>query len=520
MNTTRTYGVKATLYIFLAAIATSAYAQEFKPVQWRAGGGSVVKQIRYFESDKPNELLPAAFSAEALPAGVAVNVIDSPPVDGFVPWIVVLTTDKAIEDDYVAVTETSIRGALTTPDSQNDYAIGIFDTGASAHVFGHENALLRNLYPTYLTANTTSISGVTGSVDAWVSLPIGIFIKGLSALTPGASGSDAKLLSTAGLVGQSNVSIIVGDEPLAPQQPDLATAIGSPMSVYFTTVIRNDNPVTITRAGQQFTAPDIKILPHDDPNIPDYPNKVPLELRPLGAVNVQYIPTLDPFNFTLEPSSPSIITGNGSQSLFFVSSVDLYDGAHSAIDKSRFMFDTGAQITTIGSRIAARLGLDPQNPAFEVEIVGVTGDSIMAPGFFLDRLEIPALGQWLEYTNVPVILLDIFSPEGGTLDGIIGMNLFTQYNLVLHGGGLFLEDDPYFAFEKIAAPIKGDIAPAGGDGVVDMQDLAAYSRLWTTTTQSPGWNPKADIAPTTPDGIINTSDLMLLAQNWLTSQGQ
>ncbi len=508
------------LCILLAAIFTSAYAQEFKPVEWRAGGGSVVRQIRYFDSDKPEELLPAAFSAEALPAGAMVNVIDSPPIDGFVPWIVVLTTNKAIEDDYVAVTETSIQGTLTTPDSQNDYAIGIFDTGASAHVFGYENALLRNLYPDYLTVNTTVIKGVTGSVDAWVSLPIGVFIKGLSALTPGTGGSDAKLLSTAGFVGQSNASIIVGDEPLTPQQPDLATAIGSPMSVYFTTVIRNDNPVTITRSGQQITAPDIKILQHNDPSIPDYPNKVPLVLRNLQAVNVQFIPTLDPFNFSLEPSSPSIITGNSSQSLFFVSSVDLYDGAHSAIDKDRFMFDTGAQITTIGSRIAARLGLDPHNPAFEVVIVGVTGDSIIAPGFYLDRIEIPALGQWLEYTNVPVILLDIFSPEGSTVDGIIGMNLFTQYNLVLRGGGLFLEDEPYLAFEEIAAPIQGDIAPPGGDGFVDMRDLAAYSSLWLTTTASPNWNPKADIAPTTPDGVINISDLIVLAQNWLTSQGE
>ena len=64
-------------------------------------------------------------------------------------------------------------------------------------------------------------------------------------------------------------------------------------------------------------------------------------------------------------------------------------------------------------------------------------------------MEIPALGQWLRFSNVPVTLLDVSSPEGGTLDGIIGMNLFTEFNLVLRGGGLALEEDPYLAFEPI-----------------------------------------------------------------------
>jgi predicted aspartyl protease len=119
------------------------------------------------------------------------------------------------------------------------------------------------------------------------------------------------------------------------------------------------------------------------------------------------------------------------------------------MDKNRFMLDTGAQVTVVGSRIAARLQLDPSDPEFEVEIQGVTGDVIMAPGYYIDAIDIPALGQWFQARQVPVVLLDISSPEGGTLDGIIGMNLFVDFNLIVRGGGLFLDDDPALELQRI-----------------------------------------------------------------------
>ncbi len=191
---------------------------------------------------------------------------------------------------------------------------------------------------------------------------------------------------------------------------------------------------------------------------------IPLELRPLGGISVQYIPTLDMglggididdilgvggFASDFPPASPSVIIGNSSQSLFFVHSVDLYDGQKSALDKDRFMLDTGAQVTVVGSRIAARLQLDPAAPEFEVEIEGVTGEISMTPGYYVDAIDIPALGQWFQARQVPVVLLDVSSPEGGTLDGIIGMNLFVDFNLIVRGGGLFLDEDPALELERV-----------------------------------------------------------------------
>jgi hypothetical protein len=147
----------------------------------------------------------------------------------------------------------------------------------------------------------------------------------------------------------------------------------------------------------------------------------------------------------------------------------------------------------------------------------VTGDVIMAPGFYIDVVDIPALGEWLSFTNIPVVLLDVPSPEGGTVDGIIGMNLFNDLNFVLRGGGLFLQDDPSVEFKII---VIGDIAPAGGDGKVDYLDLAELAAHWLETSSSPSWNPLCDLAPRrNPDGIINFLDFAVMAEHWFEGVG-
>jgi hypothetical protein len=97
-------------------------------------------------------------------------------------------------------------------------------------------------------------------------------------------------LDQSGMMGQSNVSVVVGRNPGT--APDLPTAIGSPMSVYYTTVIRNDSKITLERDGRTFTAPDIDLYEPDDADAPSFTNVIPLELRPLGGISVQYIPTL------------------------------------------------------------------------------------------------------------------------------------------------------------------------------------------------------------------------------------
>jgi predicted aspartyl protease len=512
-------------------------------VDFRTSNGSRIKSIKY-PKDKPVKLRSDKKAHKQLgrktttttistqmataPVGsgsITVNIIDSPPIDGFIPWIAMAVSDErepADNMDFVGKVSHSYSGSGITG-AAKDFVLGIFDTGASATVMGHWPATDLGLFiggvdNDLITESTIEVSGVTGSVEVLVSQPMGIYIDGLSAV-------DTGVLEPNGLLGETNVSIVVGGDPCAPPvRPDLPVAVGTPLSVYYTAVFDNANPITVNYGGSDYTGPDIDFYPNDACNVQSYSQIVPLELRPMGGLNVQYAPSFDlifdlfselsELDLSFPPGSPSVIMGNLSQSIFFVHSVDLADGFMTATDRSRFMLDTGAQVTVIGSRVGARLGLDPENPEFTVEIQGVTGTTTDEPGFYIDSIEIPALGGWLRFANVPVILLDVFSPEGGTLDGIIGMNLLDDFNFVLRGGGLFLMDDPRLELEYFGDKILVDIAPAAGDGKVDEIDLTAFADAWLARSTSANWNVKCDMAPPTPDGIINMLDFAVLAKHW------
>jgi hypothetical protein len=541
-------------------------------VNWRITGGGSIKAIHYPE-EKPPLLLtrqdgrrPGApykkiladksarqdktFTAESA-APVLATVIESPPIAGFVPWVAIAVTDERLEElEINAEPNPWVIGNYLTSTPETDYGIGIFDTGAGAHIIGNADAVRAGLfdyYPSFITSSMVDLQGVIGTVSAWVSQPIGIFVDGLGAIE-----LNGLILDDSYMVGESNVSICVGDQL---ESPNLPTVIGTPLSVFYTTVIYNDRQVTITRDGNEFTGPDIRIYESYDPCIPDFDNVIPLELRPAGAVAVQYFPNVfDPEDPEWgAPMSPSVISSFlPTQSLFFASSVDLTEGTRSAIDKDGFMFDTGAQVSVISEAIAARLSLNLNNPEFEVEIRDVTGEVAIKPGFYIDSLEITATPDWLSFTNVPVVVLDVASPEGGTLDGIIGMNLFTEFNLVLRSGGLpdygghRLEFQPltltscfpstYSTYEgwlNIGKPscwcpkLRGNGYQCDGDADNLTQGILKYRIYtndfnilvanWKMLINDPALNPCADFDHK-PQGVLKfrvyTNDFNILVGNW------
>jgi hypothetical protein len=179
--------------------------------------------------------------------------------------------------------------------------------------------------------------------------------------------------------------------------------------------------------------------------------------------------------------------------------------------QNKFMFDTGAQITVISESKAAELELLGKDPNFYVEIFDATGTSTIADGYYVDLLEITATPAWLSFTHVPVIILNVTSPEGGVLDGIIGMNLFADIDFYIHGGGLSGQDQPYIKFAFLPPRTAGDIFPAGGDGSVNILDLAAFADAWLADPLSPNWNSRADMVS---DGIINFHDFTVMMRNW------
>ena len=222
-----------------------------KDVDWGAGGGRRIKGIRY-PKDKPlptrekQQAGAGSITRDRLKVAAAPDemLVEAPPVDGFVPWIAVsITKERKAELELEAEVETSVRGSYPTGvKPQTDYIIGLFDTGASAHVMGYADATRAGVYKGLVTSNETVVTGVTGSVVASISYPLAVFLDGLDAIAP-----DTLILDRSGMMGQSNVAIVVGQDP--GDLPDLPTAIGSPLSVYYTTLIRNDRTMTVLRDG-------------------------------------------------------------------------------------------------------------------------------------------------------------------------------------------------------------------------------------------------------------------------------
>ncbi|MFC1636905.1 hypothetical protein ACFL5Z_18940, partial [Planctomycetota bacterium] len=306
-------------------------------VDWRLTGGDRIKAIRYPESAEGGSLFeeqagnppkvarkqisPRASLPEDPSVGlfwtptVTANVIDSPPVGGFIPWVAVAVTDERSDDfDWVAEAHRSVVGRYLTDSPETDFTIGLFDTGGGTHVMSYTAANRTGINAAgLLTSNNIELIGAASSVFAWVSRPLAVFMDGLAAIDP-----NTMTVDDANMVGQSNVSIVVADEPFL-GQPDLLTIVGTPMSVNFVATIDNDRPITVTYDGNDYTSPDIRFYDHWDSGIPAYADSIPLKLIPSGAVNIQYIVDFESiFDFIFEPGTPSIIVGNSAQSLFFV----------------------------------------------------------------------------------------------------------------------------------------------------------------------------------------------------------
>jgi hypothetical protein len=450
MKTTSIGRVGSMFFMVLSvelALAVSVWAAtddwSRQAVDWRAGAGRHITGIhvpkdRPFPAalGRPSRSQPSVFEGAITSATLEAtaisdpNQIDSPPVAGFIINVAVAVTDAKSTSDSnrVAEAHSSVVGSFLTGHPQTDFAMGIFDTGAGFHLLGYATAQQTGI----LTANLLSqytilLQGATGSATVWASQPLGVFIDGLSAI-------DSKMFTVDHLrmVGQSNVVVGVAPRPGA-GSPDMGTSVGAPLSVNFAAAIFNDRQITLNYDGNEYTGPDVRFYSLHDPCIPQYTNHADLNLLPAGAVDVEYY-----------PGWPSLIMGTSYQSRFFFAGVDLYKGTRSSLSNRGFLLDTGSQITVISSSIASRLNLRMNAPDFKVEVAGITNNTALIPGFFLDGLNISSVGATLSCAHAPVIVMD-----NGSLDGIIGTNLFVDFDLVLRGGGLLGQDPPSLAFQHI-----------------------------------------------------------------------
>ncbi|HUT92052.1 MAG TPA: Calx-beta domain-containing protein [Thermoguttaceae bacterium] len=125
-----------------------------------------------------------------------------------------------------------------------------------------------------------------------------------------------------------------------------------------------------------------------------------------------------------------------------------------SVENQIFLFDTGAQLSTISVDEALALGFNLSTPEFKVNVQGAGGVVSGLPGYLLDELSIPTLeGGALTFRNVPVFVLDVAEE----LQGLLGMNLFNS-------GAEFLYDpfDPNYGQPTLQTTFfnqRSEVAP-------------------------------------------------------------
>jgi hypothetical protein len=116
-----------------------------------------------------------------------------------------------------------------------------------------------------------------------------------------------------------------------------------------------------------------------------------------------------------------------------INQVGLTQGTNTSSGKT-FLFDTGAMMSIITPKVAQELGINLNSPEYTIEIAGASGNAVTVKGYNVASVELPtANGEKLRLTNADFFVLDVTAD--GSLDGILGMNLFNPAAEMLY--------DPY-----------------------------------------------------------------------------
>ncbi len=464
------------------------------------GGGRAFAQVESLRSET-NSAIARPAAADSLQGAVVIGASERPALEGPVMTIAIAVTDQRDgEFEFFATPHTGVTGSAL-PGATTNVVFGLLDSGSSTHLFSYPDALGVGLGGSFLSGNTFQVSGADGGVaDLDLSVPVGCFAHGIQDLDSGGHPQPSLMLGqgnfACGVNTLANVGLGIG----------LPTLVGAPFLYFYPAYIRNSALVQSGVLDTDVSSPSITF--YDDPLDPQLPvlaHKIFMEVRPIGASGVAYV-----FLFDGLPIAPSTILGASAGSLFFTASaMSFHEGANGSSGK--MVVDTGAQATLLSEIAAAELGLDLPNPDFEVEVQGIV-NTVTAPGFYIDSASIPAGGGAVSWTNVPVIILNVASPEGGTLYGILGNNLTASRDLVFNGAA----EPPYLSVtDPIVSPrikITG-IRRTGPDSAeVDWhaepaQPVLHLERCTALGSATPNWTVVATNPLPTINGTMSVTGL-------------
>lgn len=443
------------------------------------------------------------------------NEFPRPKVAGFQPLVAITTSDRKRGEDleWEHDLHFGYAGNPLSGTPETDYVVGVLDTGAVANVIAGEHAEKLGVTSSLLTNNIATLVGFGNcpNVDASVSHPFGFFSQGLAAI------SENSQLDRQQLFGHSNVSNVVLPE-IEGSTP--RTVLGLSMLSFFTSVIRNDVERTVRYEGEDVTSPDVQIYAPGDQQIPVFGRSIPLSIMGLGGLPATtaafYGLTVQPLDLQT-PQTPTILTSNpisiptGGNIFAEVGIGHGELGPTNPIQTVDLILDTGAQGSILSRAAAARLNIDLQNPDFvvDIETFGCTTPNV--PGFYIDYMRINASGGAVEFSHAPFIILDIPSPNGGVLDGVLGMNAFWNRNLVLEPsllGSSFLHiSEPLFGPEVLLGDVDLDL----DRDAADIDDLYAHFGGDIETTDPAIYDLNVDFD-------VNQADVDYLVRNLMGSE--
>lgn len=461
----------------------------------RAGFGQTIVKVQR-RPDTRNALAAQASAQSPHPR---------PRLAGFSPLIAIATSDEGHplghDLEFEHVLESSYVGLPLNPNANPNYVIGFLDSGADVNLAAGTFADTLGLFGSNLTANTIPIGGVGGTIDARITMPVGLFATGLSAID--ANGA----LDLSAVVGHSNVCGLVAPTIDCGNGEVLTAVIGMPFMAFYNSIIRVDMPRTVSVAGVTHTGPDVRIQQPFE-LLPFFSHKISMEfgsaLSPFVTTANYYPDIFDldgpPFIPTLLSLGAGLIPSGGA----FFTTILVREGLaipDNPAQPMRVLVDTGAQSSIMSRGMAANLSL-PFTPDFTVDVCGVGGLVEGVAGYYVDYVKINAQGGALEFSKAPFVVLDLPSSEGGVLDGILGMNFFWNRNVIfepaLGSSGFFHVSDPIpFAFADF------DL-----DFDVDVDDAKIFTSCMTDPGSSAfgGLNPECDHVDADQDGDVDLLD--------------
>lgn len=484
--------------VLVASLSTASADDERAQVRKthiRAGSRHTIISVR--------GLKPSVSNVSGVTAS-AEHTRPRPRLVGFSPLVAITTTDAGFpighDLEYEQTLEDSYVGSPLNAIAEPGFVIGFLDSGADVVLAAGSFADQLGLFGSNLTSNSIPIGGVGGLINAAITIPVGFFAAGLSAI------DDAGALNYGALVGHSNVCGLAIPPIVCGGIEAVSAVIGMPLMAFHNSVIRVDTPRVVTVDGTTYQSPDVQLLGRFDP-LPFYQHLMSLELVGLFPVittanyYADFVDLETPILPTLLSFGAGLLPSGGA----FLDTIFVAEGEPSPtnpVQPMRVLVDTGAQSSIMSPGIAAALSL-PRTPDFTVDVCGVAGLVEGVPGYWIDYVKINALGGALEFSKAPFIVLDLPSPEGGSLDGVLGMNFFWNRNVILEPTwGLNGLSTAYF---HVSRPIPVAYADNDVDFDVDSTDAAT----WLSCITGPGptiVNPECDHFDGEGDSDVDLAD--------------